>query len=560
MKKTILFFSIFFISILGLSQNIPYPVVPDWESTPNGHVATGLGLADINGDGWKDIIVANGNDINKQHLFVYYNQGDGIFGSIPDWQSQDIDYHGHLAVGDLNADGWMDVAVSVYIGPTGFNSPGKLKIYYNNEGVLEDEPSFESYEFYTFSCAMGDADGDGDLDIATTGGEPYNNILDNGKIFYNNAGSFSSLPEWSSSFVFGSMDVDFGDVDDNGKLDLAFGTESSPNYLFVADDNGLINNVPSWQSIGSNNYMNSLDIGKIGENDVTGLVLTGNDQLGGDGKVKLYTFEDGTPPESEAVWSSTVSDQWSGILLHDVDLDGINDLIYGGWWLPMNIHLGNTDNFDVLPAFTSLTSSVVEAIQIADLNKDGMQENFESFEIDERNNSVFYLNHPIESITGVVISDFGIGPEYYCYVPGKNWVSIDSEIVAQGDIVYINYESSNKGDIVITNWDGGKGNYIFYNDTIQCTIYHNLAYEFNFQIHPNPTNDQVIINLKNDMEDKVTISISNVSGRIVKRIDNLTIPEGKQSFTLHVYDLPKGLYILNLETDQFTKSKKLIIQ
>jgi len=25
------------------------------------------------------------------------------------------------------------------------------------------------------------------------------------------------LPEWSSSFVFGSMDVDFGDVDDNGK-------------------------------------------------------------------------------------------------------------------------------------------------------------------------------------------------------------------------------------------------------------------------------------------------------------------------------------------------------
>jgi len=276
--------------------------------------------------------------------------------------------------------------------------------------------------------------------------------------------------------------------------------------------------------------------------------------------VKLYTFEDGIPPESETVWSSTVSGYWSGILLHDVDLDGINDLIYGGWWLPMNIHLGNIDNFDVAPAFTSLTSSVVEAIQIADLNKDGMQENFESFEVDERNNSVFYLYHPIESITGVVISDFGIGPEYYCYVPGKNWVSIDSEIVAQGDIVYINYESSNKGDIVITNWDSSKGNYIFYNDTIITSISHNSEYDFNFQIHPNPANDQVIINLKNDLENKVTISISDISGRLVKRIDNQTIPEGKHSFVIYVDDLPKGLYIFNLETGHFTKSKKLIIQ
>lgn len=561
MQKLILFFSIFFISILVLSQNIPYPVVPDWESTPNGHVATGLGLADINGDGWKDIIVANGNDINRQHLVVYYNQGDGSFGSIPDWQSQDIDYHGHLAVGDLNADGWIDVAVSVYIGPAGFSSPGKLKIYYNNQGILEDEPSFESYEFYTFSCAMGDADGDGDLDIATTGGEPYNNILDNGKIFYNSEGNFSSLPEWTSSFTYGSMDVDFGDVDKNGKLDLAFGTESSPNYLFIADDNGFISNVPSWQSTGSNNYMNSLDIGKIGENEIMGLVLTGNDQLGGDGKVKLYTFEEGIPPESEAVWSSTVSGYWSGILLHDVDLDGTNDLIYGGWWLPMKIHLGDPDNFDISPTYTSLTSSVVEAIQIADLNKDGMLEKFEMFEIaDNQNISVFYTEHPIEFIQTILVEDVGVGPEDYCYIPGKNWVSINNELLSGDVIVGILYEYSNKGDIVITNWDGGKGNYIFYNDTIITSISHNSEYEFKFQIHPNPANDHVTIGLKNDLENEVTISISDISGRLVKRIDNQTIPEGKNSFIIYVNDLPKGLYILNLETGHFTKSKKLIIQ
>ena len=53
------------------------------------------------------------------------------------------------------------------------------------------------------------------------------------------------------------MDVDFGDLDENGKLDMAFCTESSPNYLFVADNEGIISNSPAWQSIGNNNYMNS---------------------------------------------------------------------------------------------------------------------------------------------------------------------------------------------------------------------------------------------------------------------------------------------------------------
>ncbi len=87
MKKLALICTVFLFVFTGSSQNIPYPTVPDWESAPNGHIATGLGLADINGDGWKDIIVANGNDIQRQHLVVYYNQGDGNFGQNPDWQS-----------------------------------------------------------------------------------------------------------------------------------------------------------------------------------------------------------------------------------------------------------------------------------------------------------------------------------------------------------------------------------------------------------------------------------------------------------------------------------------
>ncbi|HDO27419.1 MAG TPA: T9SS type A sorting domain-containing protein, partial [Bacteroidetes bacterium] len=437
---------------------------------------------------------------------------------------------------------------------------GKLKIYFNNQGVLEDEPSFVSYDYYTFSCAMGDADGDGDLDIATTGGEPYQSLDDYGKIFYNNNGTFSNLPQWTSSFKFSSLDVDFGDLDQNGKLDIAFANEAYPNYLYTADDLGEISNIPAWQSAENTNYMNSLDMGCIGQDQTMGIVFTGNNQLGGDGKVKLYTFSDEIPSESDAVWSSTVSGYWSGVLLHDVDLDGINDLIYGGWWLPVNIHLGNSDNFDTLSSYTSLTSSVVEAIQVADLDKDGMQDTLESFVVDERDNSVFWLKYPVEFINSVVVTDFGIGSGYYCYVPGKNWLSVDKEIVANGDTVYISYQYSNKGDIVISNWDSSIGNYIFYNDTTLTTISDHRKKEFDFRVYPNPAHNEAFVNFRQMGKSNVTISLCDLNGRPVRKSYNRNLPAGKHSVALNVNGLPEGLYLVKLTQGGFTKTKKIIIQ
>ncbi len=560
MKNLILTLQLTLFSVVaGFTQNIPYPVTPDWESTPSGMVSTGLGLADINGDGWKDIIVANGNDMQRQHLVVYYNQGDGSFHNLPDWQSNDIDYHGHLAVGDLNADGWPDVAVSVYIGPSGFSSPGKLKIYYNLGGELEQTPSFVSEAFYTFSCAMGDADGDGDLDIAAAAGESYNSINESAKIFYNNNGTFSTTAEWNSSLLFSSLDVDFGDIDNNGKLDLVFACERWPAYIFLSDDSGEIDETYDWASSENPLYMNSLDIGRIGQQEGMGIVFSGNNQLGGDGKIKLYTFTDEVPPESSAVWSSTQAGYWSGILLHDVDLDEINDLIYGGWWLPINIHPGNEENFTPVPSFTTQTSSVVEAIQIADLNKDGMEEQLEKFGIYEQSHSVFYLSHPIESVLNVNISDAAIGPEYYCYVPGKSWVSVNSEYIVPGDTVFIRYQYSRKGDMVVTNWDSSKGNYIFYNDTIITFAPDEIQTNFDFSLFPNPASGYVTVTLKRPVSEEMTISLTDLDGKPAGS-GSYKISKGSKTLRINLDHFSRGVYIISLVNNRFSKTKKLIIR
>ena len=105
--------------LAALQGPVPLPNAASWTSYPGG-VTTGGAFADLDRDGWLDFVVANGNDILRQRVEVYYNDGAGNYPLNPQWQSADVDYHGHLAVGDVDGDGWDDVAVSVFLGAGGF--------------------------------------------------------------------------------------------------------------------------------------------------------------------------------------------------------------------------------------------------------------------------------------------------------------------------------------------------------------------------------------------------------------------------------------------------------
>ena len=558
----VFFFWIIFSSVSLFPQEIPFSQFPDWESAPGGR-STGLGLADINGDGWKDIIVADGNDMARQHLVVYYNQGDGTFPADPDWQSDDIDYHGHLAVGDVNKDGWPDVAVSVYIGPGGFSNPGKVKVYYNQGGELEKTPSFESYEFYTFSCAFGDADGDGDLDLATTGGEPYSGLYDQGKIFINNNGTFSTNPEWTSDFTFGSLDVDFGDMDQNGFLDVVFSSEDTPNYIFLASDEGIIADTAGWYSTDPDNYINSLDIGFTGADQVMSAVMTGNNQLGGDGEVRKYSFPDGVPDSSGADWSSDPFGYGSGILLADVNEDDIPDLIYGGWWLPVKIALGDEDgDFEINPSYTSSTSSVVEAIQMADLDRDDIMEKTETFYWDGTKGPVIYLEKQlVENILSVKINGETVNDTSYCYVPNKNWVSLGSNL-SPGDTIEVNYEFSNDCDMVISNWDSGKGNYIFYNTLITGinTPKEKNDEEISLRISPNPVKENLNISYRINEKKEITVQLFDAFGQLISTWSLGVETPGDHSVSKNISKESPGIYVVVFRAGDSVMSRKIIVQ
>ncbi|MCB0805249.1 MAG: VCBS repeat-containing protein [Bacteroidales bacterium] len=558
MKKQLILFILLLFSFSVFSQEIPFAAEPDWESAADGQIATGLGLADINGDGWKDLVVSNGNDIELQRVSVYYNIGDGSFPDYPDWESADIDYHGHLAVGDIDKDGWIDVAVSVYIGHGGFLDPGKVKVYYNTGGELESFPSFESASYHTFACALGDADGDGDLDLATTGGEIYNSIYDVGRLYINRNGRFNSEADWTSSPAFGSIDVDFADVDLNGYLDLVFTSEETPDYIFLADDSGVIGTNPSWQNAETDNFNNSLDFGFLGTSGYPAVVTTGNSQLGGEGEVRMYNFASGVPTSSVADWTSEAIGYGSGILVADINLDGINDLVYSGWSLPIFIALGDEAGFELTPSYTSETSSVVEAIQMADLNRDGVSEYPFQKIFETGSNSVVYLDHQlIENILWVSINGFPVSPAFYSFVPNKNYITFKDPLMP-GDVLTVLYEYSEKPEIVITNWDSQKGNYIFYNQgSTQVTAPVSMVKGIIQNIRPNPAENIILVELYAPIKEQFEVSIRDVTGKViftkVYRNPKLT------SSSIDISSFSDGTYFLEIKTAKHADRKKFVI-
>lgn len=464
----------FFLYILILLQfsftysQVPYNLTPNWISTDVTSRTTGGMFADINQDGWLDYVVSNGNDMARQRVAVYYNTGTGTFPTIPNWQSADIDYHGHLDVGDVNGDGYPDVAVSVYLGTNGFSSRGKVKLYLNNNGTLSSNPSWTSADnFYSFSCAFGDANGDGRLDLAVACGESYYNYPEQQRIYFNIGGTFENLPSWKSTASFYSYDVNWFDMDNDGYLDLVFGNESFPNYVF-RNNNGNITTTPVWQSTDASMQANSLFIGDVNKDGFLDLAISDNNQLGGSGRFKIYLNNNGML-NTTPFWNSDFNGYNSGILLSDVDFDNDLDLITGAWWSPVRIYLNNNGNFNTLPQYTSNTNSVVEAIFCGDVNKDGLQNITKTF-IGNGIRKLFYLSDMhLQFINRVIVGNDTLPKNQYCYDLENGWINFANPPLS-GVQILIETAKSISLDLGVTNWDSNIGNYLFTSQIIPVEL------------------------------------------------------------------------------------------
>jgi len=490
--------------------SLPYPRTPVLASRdPLAH-SLGAALADINGDGFSDLIVANGNDLEKRAVTVSYNDGRGQFPLDPSWSSADLDYHTGIAAGDINRDGWIDVVATV--GPrVESREEGGFKVYFNRNGTLEALPSQRTTMWDSiFGCALGDYDGDGDLDLAVP--VAFNRTVNQGirvastslEIFDNERGTLSPRSTWQSQDSLYATAAKFADVDGDGLLDLAVAARALPIYRGRFDACGAIRFPPRpwWTARAEFGFPYFIDVGKVGAS--TAVIASYNDYIDVphdalvedlpprtlDYARRAYASSPVEPPPpgscakgvsgaspimafaplegSDPVWISDTVGWGSGVRLADVSGDGALDLLatrwgpaYHGTGAPLEIHLGTGRGFQTSPAWTSDTCTIGETILVADLDRSHWTEAWEMFQIQRPRAVVTLSRQTTEAIMEVERNGRMLGRHQWISVPGGNWISF-AERLRPGDVVRVRYAYSSHADIIVMNTFAP--NHVYYRD------------------------------------------------------------------------------------------------
>jgi hypothetical protein len=193
----------------GLGAGVSYPVggIPDSDNPYNypGNVGVspeGVALGDLDADGYLDVIVANGGSVG-----VLLGTGDGTLGAVSEYPTAGL----ALAVvaGDLNGDGKLDLAVtngdadtvSVLLG----NGDGTFK-----DGVLRIDHAVGGY--IVSAGVLGDLDGDKKPDLVVSGYDDWMGtgeatvLLGVGNGQFVTAASYSVAPAWG--MVLGDVNGD----------------------------------------------------------------------------------------------------------------------------------------------------------------------------------------------------------------------------------------------------------------------------------------------------------------------------------------------------------------
>lgn len=163
---------------------------------------------------------------------------------------------------------------------------------------------------------IGDFNGDGILDSAVTVGGGINTLLGDGDGTFTSAGTETT--------GMGAKIVNAGDLNGNGRLDLAVGDTDGEIYLFAGDGTGGFADAETFNVLDSlTPYITSLaDIDGDGDLDIVSLLSGG---MGGGGDTVAAYFNDGNG-EFDSHSTVTAGDSCYSAAVGDFDGDGDLDL------------------------------------------------------------------------------------------------------------------------------------------------------------------------------------------------------------------------------------------
>lgn len=196
-----------------------------------------LAVADLDGDGDQDVIMAGTNNDYVIRTELYLNDGLGGFTKVPNSGFSDLS-NCAIAIADVDNDGDQDVVLA------GENSTfqKETKLYLNNgSAVFTAVPNAGLIGMNRGALAFADVDGDSDQDLLLSGNTL--NTTPDTKLYLNNGAGTFSLSTANTFPIARDGDVEFADVDGDNDMDFVMVGESNlgNNYLtqlYINDGSG----------------------------------------------------------------------------------------------------------------------------------------------------------------------------------------------------------------------------------------------------------------------------------------------------------------------------------
>lgn len=191
-----------------------------------GNGAQAVAVADLNGDGKPDLVLANAcmseGSCSVGGVTVLLGNGNGTFGANTTYASggQNSD---SVVIADVNGDGFPDVIVANQCMTKFSCSNGGVSVLLGKgDGTLQTASNYNSGGYDALSVAIGDVNGDARPDIVVTSVcSQSNNCVDGivGVLLGNSNGTFKP-PMTYSTGGYGASSVTIGDVNGDRMPDL----------------------------------------------------------------------------------------------------------------------------------------------------------------------------------------------------------------------------------------------------------------------------------------------------------------------------------------------------
>lgn len=352
-----------------------------------GRMSNSVAIADVNGDGRPDLIVANecaeGNDVyctsDGGTVSVLLGNGDGTF-QAPQSYNSGGQGGNSIVVSDLNMDGKLDVLVV---------HGGNLSVLFGNgDGTFQPAYSFASGEDSTISVAVADVNGDGKPDLVVANQCPLGMPC-----------LFDAAPSGSVSVLLGNGDGTFNltqtypapvtgpvvtlDLNGDGKIDLVVGSAcrgcgNSGVTVFLGNGDGTFQYLQNYSSGGYGAVSLALgDFNADGKPDIAIANVCTNGGDCSDGNVGVL-FGNGDGTLRGALSYQVVGFELAtSAAVANLNGDGKLDLVFADLYGPTGISggadvfLGNGDGTFRSGQFYGFDGVLTNSVVVADINNDG---------------------------------------------------------------------------------------------------------------------------------------------------------------------------------------------